>query len=92
VVGLPAVTTLLHCRIHIGHQTNTRPGKRGSRRLEPPSSAAQRSPLGQGTSPALAAEDWHHPSNPFWPPSPMRNRSAFRRWPLLNDPARKWRR
>ena len=36
VVGLPAVTALLHRRIHIRHQTHTRPGERGSGRIEPP--------------------------------------------------------
>jgi hypothetical protein len=36
VVGPPAASTLLHRRIHIRHQTHTRPGERGSGRLEPP--------------------------------------------------------
>jgi hypothetical protein len=39
VVGPPAATALLHRRIHIGHQTHTRPGKCGSGRLEPPTSS-----------------------------------------------------
>ncbi len=51
VVSPPAATALLHCRIHIGHQTHTRPGKHGGRRLEPP-------PPSQRHSPALATEDW----------------------------------
>ncbi len=37
VVGPLAAPTLLHSRIHIRHQTHTRPGERGSGRLEPPS-------------------------------------------------------
>ncbi len=49
-------------------------------------------------SPALAPlktgrkRGWRHRNNPFWPPSPMRSRSTFRRWPLRSEPARKWRR
>ncbi len=36
MVGLPAATALLHRQIHTGHQTHTRPGERGSGRLELP--------------------------------------------------------
>jgi hypothetical protein len=36
LVGPPAATTLFHRRIHIRHQTHTRPGKRGGRSLKPP--------------------------------------------------------
>jgi hypothetical protein len=41
VVGPPAATALLHRRIHIGHQTHTRPGKRGSQSLEPPTPSSR---------------------------------------------------
>jgi hypothetical protein len=59
VVGPPAAATFLHRRIHIRHQTHTRPGERGSGRLEPPGfSNPRRPPLSQLPSPALTAEDW----------------------------------
>jgi hypothetical protein len=39
--GPPTATALLHRRIHIRHQTHTRPRERGGRHLEPPTSSSR---------------------------------------------------
>jgi hypothetical protein len=52
VVGPPAAPTLLHRRIHIGHQTHTRPGERGSGRLEPPAFCSCAAAAAEPTSPS----------------------------------------
>ncbi len=41
VDGPPTVTALLHRRIHIRHQTHTRPRERGGQRLEPPANSSR---------------------------------------------------
>jgi hypothetical protein len=57
VVGPPTATALPHHRIHIRHQTHTRPRERDAlSRLR--TAAAQQPPSAQPTSPALTAEDW----------------------------------
>jgi hypothetical protein len=96
VVGPPAGTALLHHRIHGRYHTHTRPGEHGGRRLESPAfssraaSAARPANLSRPHRRGLAGRG--PGGNPFWPPSPMRNRSTFRRWPLRSNPAQKWRR
>jgi hypothetical protein len=81
-VGPPAATALLYRRIHIRHQTHTRPGEHGSgpARLQQPHSRRRRAngppPL---SSPRTGRKNgWRRRNGTSWPPSPMCSRSTFR--------------
>ncbi len=94
----PAATALLHRRIHIRHQTHTRPGERDSGRLEPPAfsnraaAAAEPTALSHSHRGGLAGRgaDGSGPAHPGC----HRRCAAGRLFGdgLRSEPARRWRR
>jgi hypothetical protein len=89
VVGPPAATALLHRRIHIGHQTHTRPGKRCGRRLEPPTSSGHEITAAE---PAILSRSRHRGLAGRGAGDTRTAYFGCHRWPLRSGPARRWQR